>query len=517
MDTLQRVAAASALTLLITIGAGSAGAGEPIAVLNGADTVTSDNLGAAVAVSGTTAIVAAPRDDVSGTLSGSAYLFDLSTGQQIAKLVPDDGAAFDTFGFAVSISGSNAIASSYKDDDNGSSSGSVYLFNSTTGMQLDKFTPADGALGDFFGFSLGLSGNIAVIGAPGDDDLGASAGSAYLFDVSTGEQLFKLTASDGAASDLFGNSAAIAGNTVIVGAPGENGSQGAAYLFDATTGLQTHKLIAGTPQANAFFGRAVAVHGNRAVVGAPFATFGSPSVGLAWLYDTTNGSELSKLRANDAVSNDRFGESVALSGSKILVGANNHDTFGSNSGAAYVYDVNTGSQTSRLTAPNGKANDLFGWSVGLSGDRAVVGVIGAFGSAVNSGNALGFQLSGDVWTNLGLGKQGLNGVPSLIGLGDLSSESDLCLALGQAAPGAQAFLVIGLSNLSAGFKGGVLVPSPDLILSGLVTDPAGQTVIDTTWPSGAADRVPLYLQFWVTDASASQLFAASNGITKTTP
>ncbi len=516
MGTLH-TAAASALTLLITLGASSAEAGEPIAVLNGADSVASDNLGAAVAVSGTTAIVAAPRDDVSGTLSGSAYLFNLSTGQQIAKLVPDDGAAFDSFGFAVSISGNNAMASSYKDDDNGSTSGSVYLFDSSSGLQLDKFAPADGALGDQFGFSLGLSGNIAVIGAPGDDDNGAGAGSAYLFDVSTGMQLFKLTASDGAASDLFGNSSAIEGNTVIVGAPGKNGSQGAAYLFDATTGLQTHKLTAGSPQANAFFGRAVAVNGDRAVVGSPFATFGAPSVGVAYLFDTTSGSQLTTLLASDAVSNDRFGESIALSGAQILVSANNHDAFGNSSGAAYVYDVNTGSQTSQLTAPNGKANDRFGWSVGLSGDRSVVGVIGAFGSAVNSGNALGFQLSGDIWTNLGLGKQGLAGVPSLIGLGDLSSESELCLGLGQAAPGAPAFLVVGVSNLSAGFKGGVLVPSPDLILSGLFTDPAGQLVIDTTWPSGAAPGVPLYLQLWVTDASASQLFAASNGITKITP
>lgn len=511
------ISTAIALPLLLGLGATALQAGEPIADLNAADAAPSDNFGAALAVSGTTAIVASPRDDVSGTLSGSAYLFDVSTGLQTAKLVPNDGAPFDSFGFAVSISGNVAIVSAYKDDDSGLSSGSVSIFDSTTGLQTGKLLADDGSAGDFFGFAVGISNAIAVIGTPGDDDLGNSAGSAYVFDTSTGLQLFKLTASDAAANDLFGNSIAIAGNTIIVGAPGKNSSAGAAYLFDATTGLQFDKLTPSGPQTGAYFGRAVAVEGNHVVVGAPFASFGVSSVGLAYLFDTTTGTQLALLKAGDGATSDRFGESVAISSGQILVGAWAHSSLGPNSGAAYVFDVTTGQQTSKLSSTDGKAGDRFGVSVGLSGERAVLGALAAFGATVNSGSAFGFQLTGDIWSNLGQGKHGLAGVPSLLGVGDLTPASDLSMAVGRSAPAAQAFLILGVNNLSAPFKGGVLVPSPDVVVPGFTTDGAGQLVLDTVWPAGAASGVPLYLQFWIMDVSASQLFSATNGINKSTP
>ncbi|MCH8165628.1 MAG: FG-GAP repeat protein, partial [Planctomycetes bacterium] len=117
-----------------------------------------------------------------GDLSGSAYLFDSTTGRQIAKLLPDDGAAGDEFGISVAISGATTIVGARWVDDNGDFSGSAYLLDSTTGRQIVKLLPDDGAAIDEFGISVAISGATAIVGAYLDDDNGTNSGSAYLFD-----------------------------------------------------------------------------------------------------------------------------------------------------------------------------------------------------------------------------------------------------------------------------------------------------------------------------------------------
>ncbi len=183
--------------------------------------------GASVAISGTTAIVGAPGDDDNGTDSGSAYLFDtdIKAGGQLFKLLPNDGAANDRFGKSVAISGPTAIVGAYGNDDNGFASGSAYLFDTTTGQQILKLLPDDGEALDFFGYSVSISGSTAIVAAPRDDDNGTDSGSAYLFDTTTGRQIAKLLADDGAAGDQFGVSVAISGATAIVGAS-QNGDNG---------------------------------------------------------------------------------------------------------------------------------------------------------------------------------------------------------------------------------------------------------------------------------------------------
>ncbi|MCH8807590.1 MAG: FG-GAP repeat protein [Planctomycetes bacterium] len=111
--------------------------------------------------------------------TGAAYA-DL--GDQLFKLLPNDGAAQDWFGFSVAISGTMVIVSAPADDDNGPDSGSAYLFTTASGRQIAKLLPNDGAAGDLFGFSAAISGSTAIVGAFEDDDNGRSSGSAYLFD-----------------------------------------------------------------------------------------------------------------------------------------------------------------------------------------------------------------------------------------------------------------------------------------------------------------------------------------------
>jgi hypothetical protein len=105
---------------------------------------------------------------------------------QEQKLLPDDGASGEQFGDSVSVSGDVAVVGANRDDDNGSSSGSAYVFrwNGTTWAEEQKLLPADGATGDRFGVSVSVSGGVAVVGAYGDDDNGSLSGSAYVFPLS---------------------------------------------------------------------------------------------------------------------------------------------------------------------------------------------------------------------------------------------------------------------------------------------------------------------------------------------
>ncbi len=117
-------------------------------------------------------------------------------GDQLFKLLANDGAADDQFGLSVAISGATAIVGARWHDDNGTNSGSAYLFDTTTGRQIAKLLPNDGAAEDHFGLSVAISGATAIAGAPGDDDNGANSGSAYLFDTKTGRQIANLLPND---------------------------------------------------------------------------------------------------------------------------------------------------------------------------------------------------------------------------------------------------------------------------------------------------------------------------------
>ena len=338
-----------------------------MAKLTASDGSRDDYFGYWVAVDGDTVVVGAYRDDDKGLQSGSVYVFvkpssGWASATETAKLTASDGERFDLFGRTVSVDGDTIVVGAYLDDDNGPESGSAYVFvRPSTGWasttQTAKLTASDGARIDRFGHSVAVEGETVVVGANWDDDDGTDSGSAYVFvKPSAGwtdtTETAKLTASDGAKADRFGHSVAVYGDTVAVASDGDddNGtSSGSVYLFvKPSTGwasaTQTAKLTASDATRNDYFGQSVSMEGDAVAVGAYANADDGLESGSAYIFvkpsaGWANTTETAKLTASDAAKADRFGWSISVTGDTVVVGAYKDNDNGRYSGSAYVYQV----------------------------------------------------------------------------------------------------------------------------------------------------------------------------------
>ena len=385
---------------------------DSLSKLRASDGAAYDGFGSSVSISGNYAVVGTPYDDDDGSYSGSAYIFtpnsvDPDNWEQLAKLTASDAAADDRFGQSVSISGSYAIVGAHGDN---SYSGSAYIFtpnsvNPDNWEQLAKLTAFDGAAYDHFGQSVSISGSYAIVGAYADNSY---FGSAYIFTPNEvdpnnwNQQVVKLTASDGDAYDEFGYSVSISGDYAVVGAPYDdpNGSySGSAYIFrrnGQNYWSQQAKLIASDGTAEDWFGQSVSISGDYAVIGARSNEGNGSYSGSAYIFhfNGSNWVQQQKLTASDAAGWDDFGSSVSIDGDCAVVGAYGDD---SNRGSAYIFRRNpvSGSwiERAKLTAPDGAAGDYFGDFVSINGNYTIVGARGDDDSGSGSGAAYVFNLS----------------------------------------------------------------------------------------------------------------------------
>ena len=343
---------------------------------------------------------------------------------QVAKLTADAGGpAHDKFGHSVSIDGDTVVIG-VREDDDPANSGSAYVFARATAGDLAsgwtrvaKLTADDGASSDEFGVSVSIDGDTMVIGANLDDDNGTSSGSAYVFaratagDPASGwTQVAKLTAGDAAASAQFGHSVSIDGDTVAVGAHGTGVNTGSAYVFTRDTAgnlasgwTQVAKLTDAGAEYD-YFGISVSIDGDTVVIGSHGDDDKGTDSGSAFVFrrdtagDLASGwTQVAKLTADDGAADDWFGRSVSIDGDTMVVGANRDDDNGTSSGSAYVFaratagDLTSGwTQVAKLTAGDGAANDAFGGSVSIDGDTMVIGAVQL---QTSSGSAYVFALS----------------------------------------------------------------------------------------------------------------------------
>ena len=409
------------------------------ATLTAANTDLDDQFGDSVAVAGDAAVVGMPGDDDTQNNSGAVLVFTRDSNgdwSKAAKLKAGDAGAGDNFGTSVALDGNTMVVGAFWDDDNGSQSGSVYVFTrisqNAAWSQAAKIVPAGVVGGDEFGHSVAVDDGTGTIvagawwddGTDTDGNPVAESGSAYVFTEPTGgwddwdalsddaeaALTATLTAADAGANEYFGRSVAVDGDTVLIGASGRDGGKGAVYAFtkpetddgwtgdlDIDTGDAT-KLTAGDGADNDLFGASVAIDDGTAVIGAigdeaneddGDDTNNLTNAGSAYVFiEGSNGwSQAAKLTASDREVDERddsqFGISVAVSGDIVVIGADGVDQSATetNFGAAYVFTKPaTGwadnTETAKLTASDGNTNHDFGSSVAIDGDTVVVGAEG---------------------------------------------------------------------------------------------------------------------------------------------
>jgi hypothetical protein len=455
-------------------------------------TQVGDYFGYSVAVSGDTVVVgsygeASSTTGINGTPdelaggAGAAYVFVRSgtTWSQQAYLKPaavGTTQADDAFGYSVAVSGNTIVVGAYQEDsgttginntseESASGAGAAYVFvrSGTTWSQQAYLKASQVSAGDRFGWSVAVSGDTVVVGAPYEDsssvginstpnELARNAGAAYVFVRSgtTWSQQAYLKHNIGTTrlDDYFGNSVAVSGDTIVVGAYSEDsssmginstpdelaGNAGAAYVFvrNGTTWSQQAYLKASQVNANDYFGASVAVGGDTVVVGSygeassstginstPDELAGFAGAAHVFVRSGTTWSQQAYLKASQVTAGDLFGESVAVSGNTVVVGAAREasNTTGINStpdelagfaGAAYVFvrSGTTWSQQAYLKSSQVNPDDFFGNSVAVSGDTVVVGAFHEDSSTTGI-NSTPDELAGSagaayIFTGLGL-------------------------------------------------------------------------------------------------------------------
>ena len=317
---------------------------------------------------------------------------------EITKLNASDGTSSDYFGISVSISGDCALIGARESEAYHLGAGYIFRRNGTIWTEEAKLTASDWPVGSLFGSSVSISGDYALIGAYGDDEAHWNGGAAYIFHrtgTSWTEEA-KLMASNPARDDQFGYSVFISGDYAIIGAVGGLYWKGKAYIFRRTGTVWTEeaRLTASDGINNNHFGCSVSISGDYALTGAYGDNHAGDRSGSAYIFRRTGTiwTEEAKLTASDGAAYDWFGRSVSISGDYALIGAWNNNS-------AYIFrrSGTTWTEEAKLTPSDGGGGS-FGRSVSIIGDYALIGDKNGDGVVNGSGAAYVFKKDGTTWT-----------------------------------------------------------------------------------------------------------------------
>lgn len=359
--------------------------------------------GNAVELDGGFALGGSPYSWALPLAPGSVHVHYAASGEYFGSLDPIGAPANDRFGADVRADGGTAIVGAYNDDANGAGSGSAYVFDIASRTQLRKLTSSDGAAGDAFGVSVDIRGDRALVGALQHDAGATNSGAAYLFDVTTGQQLVKYTAQDAAANDELGIDCAMNGRHVIVGAWKDSGAltaSGSAYLFDQATGQQLAKFVPPQPYSFRYFGSRVAINSNFAVVSYSREPNGFVSSGVVYVYELNTFQLVARLsNPQFSFDNSCFGSSLDINEDVLAIGALGNSVAGSTeSGTVHLFDLQTilqvpPPQTTLQTQPSAPFTN-FGAGVAVDGRYVLGGAPDPYGFAFSEGASFLFGTEG---------------------------------------------------------------------------------------------------------------------------
>lgn len=382
---------------------------EPIVTIDNPSSGSTQIYGTSVAISGTHIVVGNPFFYSMGMVDvGRAYVYDSSSATPTVPVATLDNPTplhEDFFGFSVSISGTRVVVGAYSDDTGGYNAGSAYVYelsSATPTVPTATLHHQGPSSRDAFGNSVAISGTLMVVGAWRDETGGPLAGIVYVYDLSAATPDTPIATLRNPSSGYysFGVSVAISGSRIAVGADRPTAT-GRVYVYDLSSATPTVPVeTLNTPSPNNNFGKSVGIDSTRVVVGVPEEMVGSAqAAGSAYIYDLSSATPtlpVATLRHPSPSFGDLFGTSVAISGTRVVVGAWRDDTPALDAGSAHVYDLSSATPTvpvATLNQPSPLANDYFGYSVAISGTRVVVGSHGADTRALDAGSAYVYDLS----------------------------------------------------------------------------------------------------------------------------
>ncbi|MDP6602466.1 MAG: hypothetical protein QGH76_09250 [Phycisphaerales bacterium] len=342
--------------------------------------------GTSVAMDGDLAVIGAPIGTGNAWASGMAIVYRRAGDTWIreAELIAEDGNSGDMLGVCVDISGDRVIAGSWFEDHAGSDSGAAYVFERQGGTwsQTAKLIAEDGGAGDTFGRRVAIAGDVCVVTAPLDDDNGTSSGSAYVFQFDSGRwfQLQKLVPNSGGAGDQFGLGLAMDGERIVLGAPWADDARGRGHIFDRGDVMFFEVATLSDPsgEPSDYLGFGAAVNGGMVALGSYRDDDGGEDAGSVFLFQEGFGGwgPVQRIDPSSKVAvGDQFGVCVSMEEGVMIVGTRYADVDGMAAGAAVVYDLIDGMWIERavLVSPGPAEEAEFGWSVALSGDHAIIG------------------------------------------------------------------------------------------------------------------------------------------------
>ena len=345
-----------------------------------------EEAGWAVALDGDTVVVGADQNSQAGDAAGAVRVYTGSAAAPTlqATLTASDATPGDNLGISVAADGDAIVAGAFHRFAPTPAPGKAYVFRrtGTTWAEEAKLVAPDGQNNDAFGWSVAVVGDVAVVGAPfawSGSPFGNSGVYTFVRD-ENGVWTYdgKLTRPG---EYTFGWSLAFDGTTLVVGASlGLNNSAGRVFVYQRSFGgwFFRQQLSPSDLSSNAEFGNSVAVSGTHMLIGAWFNTAGSPA-GSAYFYESTGGiwTESAKFNAPDGTASETFGEAVAIDGQRAIVTDSGLDVNGAEDiGAAYLFQHDSASgwqSTGTLRASDGLTGDYFGTAAAMQGSRVLIG------------------------------------------------------------------------------------------------------------------------------------------------
>ena len=360
---------------------------------------TGGNFGKSLAAAGPHALVG----DFSHSPGGAAHLFDATTGD-LVRTFSNPAPGQTGFGWSVTSFRGNVVG--------GSLHVAAHLLDSAGGGLLQTFpAPANAGSQNRFADSVAAVGGNILVGAPWDNTAGETfqSGAAYLFDAATGGLLHTFRSPvpfDEFGLRDFGVSVAALGDNVLVGSPGDDTARndaGAVHLFDARSGELVRTFLHLSPWPLHHFGASVASVGGNVLVGVPGDNTGAFDAGAAYLFDGETGDLLQTFLNPSPAQSDAFGSAVAAVGGDVLIGADEDDPGGFETGAAYLFDGATGTLLHTFVDPTPANFEHFGSAVAAVGGNILINGVQGDPGGPQTGAAYLFEGPGPVirWDNPG--------------------------------------------------------------------------------------------------------------------